>query len=87
MHSPTTTHANVINSISVRLSPTYFVVCNALTTNYMFQWQEDVLFMKRTQVISGTKHRLVCTHFDAFTKLGPNMGIQFNSSEIFEKTI
>ena len=31
-----------------------------------------------------TKHRLVCTHFDAFSMLIPNMGTKYISSEIFE---
>ncbi len=30
-----------------------------------------------------TKHRLVRTHFDAFSILIPNMGIIFNNSDIF----
>ena len=32
-----------------------------------------------------TKHRLVCTHFDAFSMLMPDMEIIFNNSEIFKK--
>ena len=31
-----------------------------------------------------TKHRLVCTHFNAFSMLIPNMGIFFNNSEFCE---
>ncbi len=31
-----------------------------------------------------TKHRLVCTHSDAFSMLMPNMGTTLSNSEIFE---
>ncbi len=31
-----------------------------------------------------TKYRLVCTHFDAFHMLSPNMDIIFNNFEIFD---
>ncbi len=32
-----------------------------------------------------TKHRLVCTHFDAFSMLIPNMGAKCNNFEIFKQ--
>ena len=32
-----------------------------------------------------TKHRHVCTHFDAFSKLIPNMDMNFNNSGICYK--
>ena len=55
-------------------------------TNYIFHWKEDVLFMIIIGYLKNhwTKHRLVCTHFDAFSMLNPNMDMICDISEIFE---
>ena len=37
-----------------------------------------------TSYLKNTKHRHVCTHFDAFCMLMPNMGMKCIISEIFE---
>ncbi len=60
----------------------------ALPANYRYQWKDKVIFMKIPQAIDlknhWTKHRLVCTHFDAFCMLNPNMDMTFNNFEIFQ---
>ncbi len=56
-----------------------------LSANYMFQ-RKDVLFINITAYLKNhwTKHRDVCTHFDAFSMLILNMDMKCNISEIFE---
>ncbi len=70
----------------------YIIMCDvfdkavlALTTQVSMK--VDVLFMKiQIGYLKNhwTKHRLVCTHFDSFFMLIPNMVTKFNKSEIFE---
>ncbi len=52
-----------------------------------FQWMNVYFYENITLDFKNhcTKHRLACTHFDAFSMLIPNMDIKVNISEIFEK--
>ncbi len=62
---------------------------NSRHAQYIFQWKRRCLVY---QNITGylknhwTKHRLVCTYFDAFSMLIPNMSTTCDNSEHFLKT-
>ncbi len=70
---------NVNGKNSLQLEHTFM-----LTT--FFQWREGIcVYENITGYLKNrwTKHRLVCTHFDAFFMLIPNMDMKCNISEIF----
>ncbi len=69
---------------------------NALHDPYRFQYKMDNQKTNApvfTKIPTGylknhwTKHMLVCTHFDAFCMLIPNMDIKFKNSEIFKNFV
>ncbi len=72
---------------NVTLKSDRFMYCNALNASTCFNevcldhelsWPILAYLKNRC-----TKHRLVCTHFDAFSKLITNMGIILNNSDFF----
>ena len=72
---------------NVTLKSDRFMYCNALNASTCFNevcldhelsWPILAYLKNRC-----TKHRLVCTHFDAFSKLITNMGIILNNSDLF----
>ncbi len=76
------------------LSFNLFTCCRILFRVKLFtlQWHRGFTEISRyVENITGyfknhwTKHRHVCTHFDAFSMLMLNMGTSINNSEIFEK--